>query len=134
MAALRWQPRAVTHDSGTFALEDVPNTIAEFLADDLNTPQALAFLSEIMTQLLTVHIEADMVDHFEIMLRGIDDLLGLNLMAVADISDEQKTLLKQREAARAKQDWRQSDTIRDQLKSQGIGLNDAARGVIWFRL
>jgi cysteinyl-tRNA synthetase len=134
LAALRWQPREFTHDAGTFALEDVPQVLADFLADDLNTPEALAFLSQASTQLLTVHIEKDMVDHFENMLQGIDDLLGLSLMAVADISDEQKSLIKQREAARAKQDWQQSDTIRDQLAGQGIGLNDALHGVIWFRL
>jgi cysteinyl-tRNA synthetase len=134
LAALRWQPREFTHDSGTFALEDVPRVLAEFLAEDLNTPEALAFLSQITTQLLTVHIERDMVGHFETMLKGIDDLLGLNLSGVQDISDEQKTLIKQREAARAKQGWPQADTIRKQLEAQGIGLNDVTHGVIWFPL
>jgi cysteinyl-tRNA synthetase len=134
MAALRWQPRDFTHDAGTFALEDVPKVLTEWLADDLNTPEALAFLSQASTQLLTVHIEKDMVDHFEIMLKGIDDLFGLNLSAVADISPEQKARIQHREAARAKHDWPQSDAIRDELAAQGIGLNDATHGVIWFRL
>ena len=134
LAALRWQPREFTHDSGTFALEDVPRELATFLADDLNTPEALAFLSQVSTQLLTVHIEKDMVSHFEIMLKGLDDLLGLNLSGVQDISEEQKTLIKRREAARAKQDWQQADALRGQLEAQSIGLNDAAHGVIWFPL
>jgi cysteinyl-tRNA synthetase len=134
MAALRWQPREVTHDAGTFALEDVPAMLAEALSDDLNTPQALATLSRVSAQLNTVHIEKDMVDHFEIMLRGIDDLLGLNLSAVADISREQKSLIEEREAARAAKDWSKSDTIRARLLAEGIGLNDAANGVIWLPL
>ena len=134
LAALRWQPREFTHDSGTFALEDVPQVLAGFLANDLNTPEALAFLSQASTQLLAVHIEKDMVDHFETMLKGIDDLLGLNLSGVQDISDEQKTLIKRREAARAKQDWQQADALRDQLETQGVGLNDVAHGAIWFPL
>ncbi len=134
MAVLRWQPRAFTHDAGTFALEDVPQVITEFLANDLSTPEALAFLSQVTTQLLAVHIEKDMVDHFEIMLRGLDDLLGLNLSGEADISARQKELIKRREEARAKQDWQQSDNLRDQLAAQGIAINDAAHGVIWFRL
>ena len=134
LAALRWQPREFTHDSGTFALEDVPQVLAKLLADDLNTPEALAFLSQASTQLLAVHIEKDMVNHFETMLKGIDDLLGLNLRKVQDISSEQKTLIKQREAARAKQDWQQADAIRHQLEDQGVGLNDAAHGAIWFPL
>lgn len=134
MAALRWQPRQVTHDSGTFALEDVPNELRDILANDLDTPNALAFLSRISTQLLSVHIERDMVDHFNSMLKGIDDLFGLNLLGVQDISDEQKELIKQREEARQQQDWSTADTFRDKLKEQGIGLNDASHGPIWFPL
>ena len=38
-----------------------------------------------------------MVDHFEAMLKGIDDLLGLSLMSVADITDEQKQLIAERQ-------------------------------------
>ena len=134
MAALRWQPRALTHDNPTFALEDVPPALAGYLLDDLNTPEALAFLSHVSTQLLTVHIEKDMVDHFEIMLQGIDDLLGLNLMSVGDINESQKQLITEREAARAAQDWQKSDDLRDQLQNQGVGLQDAAHGPIWFPL
>jgi cysteinyl-tRNA synthetase len=131
LAALRWQPRGVTHDAGTFALEDVLKQLADMLADDLNTPQALAFLSQVSTQLLTVHIEEDMVDHFVTMLQGIDDLLGLNLMAIKDITPEQKALIQEREAARAVQDWQRSDALRDQLKEQGVNVQDAVHGPIW---
>jgi cysteinyl-tRNA synthetase len=133
-AALRWQPRTVAHDSGTAALRDIPAQLANVLAEDLNTPEALAFLSRTATQLLTVHIEKDMVDHFEAMLQGIDDLLGLDLMSVTDISDAQKDLLKQRDAVRERQDWAESDRLRDELAKQGVGLQDHTHGVIWFPL
>lgn len=132
MAALRWQPRAVSHDTVTFALRDVPEQMAAFLADDLNTPEALAFLSRVSSQLLAVHIENDMVDHFEAMLKGIDRLLGLNLLGVGDITDSQKELIAKREAARLAKDWLQSDRFRSELASQGIGLQDHPHGVIWF--
>lgn len=134
LAALRWQPRAVAHDSGTHALEDIPTQLADILADDLNTPQALAYLSRVCTELLTVHIEKDMVDHFEIMLQRVDNLLGLNLMAIQDITPEQKKLIARREEARAKQDWKESDRLRDELASQGVGLQDHQHGVIWLPL
>jgi cysteinyl-tRNA synthetase len=134
MAALRWQPRTVSHDSGTFALEDVTAELANLLSDDLNTPQALAFLSEVSAQLLAVHIEKDMVGHFEVMLKGIDGLLGLNLQSVKDITDRQKALIARREAARAGQDWRQSDQLRRELAKQGVGVRDHRHGPIWFRL
>lgn len=132
MAALRWQPREIAHDSGTGALEDIPAQLASILADDLDTPQALAFLSRITTQLLTVHIEKDMVDHFEQMLKGVDELLGLDLSSVNDINDKQKALIAQRETARKEQNWSESDRLRDELAEQGIGLRDHEHGVIWF--
>lgn len=134
MAALRWQPRKVSHDAGTFALRDVPDELLGFLQDDLDTPQALAFLSRVSAQLLAVHIEEDMVDHFLAMLKGIDALLGLKLSEVPDIADEQKALIEKRDDARANQDWAESDRLRDDLAKQGVGLKDHPHGTIWFPL
>lgn len=132
LAALRWQPRKVTHDIGTEALRDIPERLIEILANDLDTPQALAYLSRISTQLLAVHIEEDMVDHFEAMLEGLDELLGLNLLGIKDITKEQKKLLIERENARVEKDWKLSDQLRDKLSEQGVGLHDHPHGVIWF--
>jgi cysteinyl-tRNA synthetase len=134
LAALRWQALKTTNDSGTFALREVPLQIAESLAQDLNTPQALAHLSEVSTQLQVVLLEDDMVDHFEGMLQGIDDLLGLNLMAEGDITDEQKHLIKERSKARQAKDWTRSDTVRDKLLKQGVSVRDTPQGPIWSRL
>src|SRR5665213_721457 len=134
LAALRWQAQPTVNDSATFALEDVPIELKRIITDDLNTPQAMAFLSQITGQLLTVLIEDDMVGHFETMLSGIDELLGLGLMDVQDITPEQKQLLADREQARLDQDWSKSDKLRNDLEAQGIGLRDTAHGAIWFRL
>lgn len=134
MAALRWQPRSLSHDMPTFALSDVAVELTRILSDDLNTPQALAFLNSISAQLLAVHIEKDMVDHFEAMLQAIDDLLGLDLTSVKDITDYQKDLIIRREEVRKQQDWQQSDKLRDELARQGIGVQDLAHGPIWYPL
>jgi cysteinyl-tRNA synthetase len=134
MAALRWQARDTINDWGTFGLQDVVSQLKEILTNDLNTPQALAFLSMVSTQLLTVLIQKDMTKHFEIMLMGIDDLLGLKLSDVGDISETQKQMITERETARQNKDWDRSDQLRDELISQGIGLRDTPQGVIWFPL
>lgn len=134
MAALRWQAPVTTKDSGTFALRDVPLQIAQSLADDLDTPQALMYLSQVATQLQVVLIEQDMVDHFEAMLQGIDDLLGLNLMAESDIVDEQKKLIAERTKAREAKEWKKADVIRKRLLDQGIVLRDTDGGPIWSRV
>jgi len=112
----------------------VPLELTRIVSDDLNTPQAVAFLSQITGQLLTVLIETDMVKHFETMLQGIDELFGLGLMDLLDITDEQKQLIAERNQARSDQDWDKSDKLRDNLVAQGIGLRDTPQGAIWFPL
>lgn len=134
MAALKWQAREKVYDAGTFALENVPNELLRILAEDLNTPAALAYLSEVENQLNTVLIEQDMLDHFEHMLKGIDSVLGLRLSEVPDITAEQKELIREREAARHGQDWQAADAIRNQLTQQKIGVRDTSSGPIWFPL
>ena len=134
MAALRYQARETTKDAGTFSLEDVPQQLTTILSEDLNTPAALTYLSEVETQLNTVLIETDMVDHFEVMLKGIDELLGLRLSEVPDITAEQKQLIQTREEARSSQDWARSDKLRRQLEEYKVGIRDTASGPIWFPL
>ncbi|HET7320622.1 MAG TPA: cysteine--tRNA ligase [Candidatus Saccharimonadales bacterium] len=134
MAALRWQARDTVQDAGTFALDDVAQELKMFLADDLNTPGSLAYLSNVETQLTTVLIEKDMVDHFVDMLGAIDSLLGLNLLEIADISDESKQLIAERERARADHDWAKADELRSKLARAKIGVRDTSSGPIWFPL
>jgi cysteinyl-tRNA synthetase len=134
MAALKWQAREKVYDSGTFALENIPNELLRVLSEDLNTPAALAYLSEVENQLNTVLIEQDMLDHFEHMLKGIDSVLGLHLSETPDISAEQKELIREREAARQGQDWQAADAIRNQLTDQKIGVRDTSSGPVWFPL
>jgi cysteinyl-tRNA synthetase len=132
LAALRWQALPTVKDPTTFALEDVQPQLVQIMSSDLDTPQALAFLSQVTNELLKTLIEASLVKQFEVMLKGIDDLLGLTLMSVQDITDAQKQLIKDREQARQANNWTESDTIRDQLLEQGIGLRDMPQGAIWF--
>jgi cysteinyl-tRNA synthetase len=133
MAVLRYQALRVTKDSGTFALRDVPLQLAESMAQDLNTPQALANLSLVSTQLQAVLLEDDMVDHFEAMLKGIDALLGLRLSEEPDITTEQKHMIRERTKARRAEDWKRSDELRDALLEHGINVRDTMMGPIWFR-
>lgn len=132
MAVLRWQPRDHAIDGTTFSFHDVPLEIAALLADDLNTPEIMAYLSDVSKQIQAVLLWHKSVPHFENMLQGLDELLGLDLSLVPDISDAQKALLGEREAARAAKDWAKADHIRDELLSQGIELRDSEHGVIWF--
>lgn len=134
MAVLQWQP-VETKDRNTFAFIDVPEALRSILREDLATPAAMAYLSDISRQVQATLVHGDRLAHFKIMLQAIDDLLGLELTTVPDISDEQKQLITEREAARQAKDWSKSDQIREQLAQAGIGLRDRDDvGAIWFYL
>jgi len=134
MAALRWQARPDIRDFGTFSLEDVPLEIEQIVSADLNTPAALAYLSEVSNQLNSVLLGSYGLDHFITMLERIDNLLGLKLSQVPDISEAQKQLIAERETARTHKEWGKSDDLRAQLQQQGIGLRDTDQGPIWHWL
>ena len=65
--------------------------------------------------------------------KSIEDLLGIKLID-DDISDEQKSLIKERLKARDSKDWEKSDSIRDELKDQGIIIEDMKPVQIWSRV
>lgn len=102
------------------------------LYEDLNSPRALAFISEVFNEL----DDRQFVDKsaFESTLEKIDNLFGLGLIAgTTDINEEDKQLIQERSDARATQDWHRADVIRDELLSRGIALRDTPDGTIWIR-
>ncbi len=98
------------------------------LQTDLDTPKAVAaidaYLESVQSSNKAPSAEA---------LAAINDLLGIDLRS-SDITTEQKQLIKDRETARASQDWAASDKLRNQLKEQGIEVRDTQHGTIWNRL
>lgn len=133
LAALRFQPKNVREQPSDFYMDTIKQ-ITDDVTNDLNTPMALAKLSVWSDLLADKLIASNDISKFEAALVSIDILLGLNLVAVKDITDDQKQLVAAREQARAAKDWSTSDNIRDQLAEQSIGVRDTEHGTIWFPL
>lgn len=131
MAVLRYQARDHAIDGTSFSFGDVPTEISALLADDLNTPAVMAYLSDVSKQIQAVLVWHKSVGYLETMLSQLDELLGLELSLLPDITTTQKQLIVDREAARAAKDWATADRLRDELFSQGIELRDTEHGVIW---
>lgn len=140
LAALRWQVHDTLSDDSD---KDSHDTSAKLLAashaaleainHDLNTPAALSVIEEAFTMLENTNLDDVQQSSLKALLIFIDDVLGLELQtSTPDISDEQKQRIITRERARDSKDWATSDTIRDTLTSQGIGLNDHASGTRWY--
>lgn len=110
------------------------STLQDALADNLNTPEALAILNDFASKADNQLVPQQEVASFKAILQGIDSLLGLHLSNREDITAEQKALIERRQQARENNKWAEADSIRDDLAQQGIALRDTAYGQIWSRL
>ena len=131
-ADLKWQP------SGDYTglSEDSNNidVLLTYLKDDLDTPMVLAVLSGYANVYEKELVSQKELEVFNKLLKLVDQLLGLNLGSRADISDEQKKIIKERQDARLTKDWVKSDMLRDRLLKQGIAVRDTANVTIWSRV
>ena len=100
----------------------------ERLSDDLNTPDALSVLSGLAKE-----------DRWELVV-GSADLLGLADYIVANpkvvgtfAGKSVEEWVEKRTAAKAARDFATADRIRDELKAEGILLEDGPSGTTWRR-
>ncbi len=112
--------------------------IIEALADDLNTPQALLVLHEITAKLNKSETEEDKCQNKSLLL-GSANLLGLLWQSPQDWfkggkDDETADIeakIKARAEAKKSKDYALADKIRNELKEQGIILEDTPQGTTW---
>lgn len=126
--------------------ENDPATVVEALADDLNTPQALAALHELANRLRKASSHQAIKDARAQLLTG-GWLLGLlhsdperyftdtrtsteSSISTAEIDAK----IQARKDARTNGDYQLADDIRDQLAAAGIELEDSREGTRWRRL
>ncbi len=124
VACLRWQTEQEVATPAPHL-----EKIAQALADNLDTPKAIQLCDQLFD-----HLQ----NNPHLILAGItklDGLLGLRIAArTPDITHEQKELIMKRQAAREEKAWDASDALRDQLATQGVGVNDHSSGATWYHL
>lgn len=96
------------------------------LSNDMNTPQALAVVWEVVKSNIP---SLDKVD----LLLGFDSVLGLDLTkasmkGVENIPENVQMLVAKREKARRQKDFAQSDVLRDQIMKEGYTVEDLPSG------
>ena len=110
----------------------------EAMDDDLNTADAIASVFELVrdinTSVLGKGVSKGTV---EAAIQVFDELTGvLGLVynrAEKSLDNEIEALIEARTAARKAKNWAEADRIRDELKAQGIVLEDTPAGVKWHR-
>lgn len=125
---LQWQENMSEDTTVQTTLAD---DIKQTLADDLNTPAAVASIDAYVNQVLDLQFSKAGI---EAAVKAIDSYLGINLTGHDDIADNQKQLIADRGKARAEKDWAKSDELRDALKEQGVAVRDTEHGQIWSRM
>lgn len=104
--------------------------------DDFNTPLALAVLFDLVTY-ANKHIDGGAGGSIKKLLLDLSGVFGLNLSkSAAKYVVDDKTiskLIEERNAARAKKDFKRSDDIRKKLADVGVILEDTKDGTTWRR-
>ena len=115
------------------------NPVALALYDDINTPQAIAALHQLSTDLNKKEGDVELLKAQFIQGAQILGILnkdpesyfksgeGLDEAAILDF-------IEQRKEAKKNKDFAKSDAIRDELLAQGIEIKDTREGVIWQRV
>ncbi|MCZ0717956.1 cysteine--tRNA ligase [Aerococcus kribbianus] len=125
--------------------EDILSRIAnhqkhfvEVMDDDINTPNGLTVIYQFMRD-INVYIEGQEVSKraLDALLKTYSQLLaifGIDFTAQEDnLDDMVQALIDERTTARNNKDFARADEIRDQLRDQGIILDDTAQGTRWKR-
>ena len=112
----------------TTQADSIISDIYRDFCDDLDTPRA-------MIKLRNVEKDSSLGDGEKAAIfQSVDTLFGLNLLSMSSVnklSSQAEELLAQRELARSRRDFAESDVLRDQLLELGIEVRDNPDGQSW---
>ncbi len=107
------------------------------LCDDLNTPRALAAMTEGVKAIYSRDLNAATASSVQVFLDRINDLLGIVRSDDAGspeadpLAAQVEALLVERAEVRAAKDWTRADAIRDELDALGVEVMDGSEGTTW---
>ena len=139
-------PESVAPDScpaTTAEVKAVFEGIYDALCDDMNTPMALAQVSEAVRLINSAKAKQISLSKGDI--ETLVQIFGDIVFGVLGLCDDEASegssgkviaglmemVLEQRKVAKANKDWATSDKIRDSLKAIGIQVKDTKDGVEW---
>ena len=101
------------------------------VTDDLNTPEAIAFLWELVKD------EKISPQDKKATLLYFDTMLGLSFSTLPslfehtkNIPEEVQKLVEERETARKEKDWEKADSLRKEIAQKGFVVEDSENGPV----
>jgi len=117
-------------------MERINKKFIDSMDDDFSTPEASSAIFELIT-LGNVCLDEKDISSALIIVDSVlkfCTILGISMQEpVLKLSEEQKALIKKREEARRKKDFKEADEIRKALLNKGIILKDTKEGSEWRR-
>lgn len=119
--------RTILSEEKLKKIDDYRKRFNTALENDLNMPQALAVVWEM------VKSNVPSVDKYDLLM-SFDDVLGLNLKEIVisdqsrEISMEIKVLLDKREELRKKGEFDKADNVRKEIEAKGFIIEDTPQG------
>lgn len=109
----------------------------EAMDDDLNTADGISAVFELVKDINVNVIDSKSTELIKYAIDLFDELTNvLGLVYNRDtgsLDEEIEKLIEARQNARKEKNWAEADRIRDELKAQGIVLEDTSQGVKWHR-
>lgn len=110
----------------------------EKMDDDFNTADAISVIFDMVRDINTninVDSSKEIIKHSLQLIRELGFPLGiLQKSTKGSLDEEIEKLIEKRQKARKDKNWALSDKIRDDLKANGIVLEDTPQGVRWKRV
>lgn len=143
--ALKTASDSETEREGAFGgrIQTRRQQFIDAMEDDLNTADAIAALFDLVRDINSYLDQAASEKALQAAAGLFDEICGVlgllyerskrNGVDMNEMNEEIERLIKLRQAARKAKDFAKADQIRDQLKEQGIILEDTPQGVKWKR-
>ena len=127
------------HEAWLTEINGIQEQFVTAMDDDFNASNGITALFDLVKS-LNRYLDLELVSQAVLSLydKVLHDLLavfGLDLEDKSNNLDQEiEALIEERRQARANKDFARSDAIRDQLKEQGILLDDTPQGTVWKRV
>ena len=120
-------------------IDSLKQSFVDAMDDDFNTPQALGMLFEMIT-ISYAHLTKGhaCIQYAAMAIRKLAMIFNLQLEPSGAVSAELesyvRSMIEKRDVFRRDKDFKSADSIRDQLKSKGIVIEDEKGKTIWRKL
>ena len=127
------------HETWLTEINGIQEQFVIAMDDDFNASNgitALFYLVKSLNRYLELEVTSQgVLSLYDKVLHDLLAVFGLDLEDKSNSIDQEiEALIEERRQARANKDFARSDAIRDQLKEQGILLDDTPQGTVWKRV